>query len=114
MQISAASLEHDVLPHLGSPRVPDHLVRRLAKALQLASRLYRLDLPDPFPESHVEPRFSLDFDEQVKGEMSGTTVEIVENRKERFAYWCLDMLFLICDGDKGERNFSLSDRKSVV
>ncbi|BGO96049.1 hypothetical protein NBRC10512_005991 [Rhodotorula toruloides] len=95
-----ASLEHDVLPHLGSPRVPENLVRRLAKALQLASRLYRLDLPDPFPDSHVEPRFSLDFDEQVKGEMFGTTVEIVENRKERFAYWCLDMLFLVCDGHK--------------
>ncbi|BGP27996.1 Endocytosis and vacuole integrity protein [Rhodotorula toruloides] len=95
-----ASLEHDVLPHLGSPRVPDDLVCQLAKALQLASRLYRLDLPNPSAGSTVEPRFSLDFDEQVKGEMFGTTVEIVENRKERFAYWCLDMLFLICDGDK--------------
>ncbi|BGP35773.1 Endocytosis and vacuole integrity protein [Rhodotorula toruloides] len=95
-----ASLEHDVLPHLGSPRVPDDLVRRLAKALQLASRLYRLDLPDPSADAHIEPRFILDFDEQVEGEMFGTTVEIVDNRKERFAYWCLDMLFLICGGDK--------------
>ncbi|BGP03886.1 Endocytosis and vacuole integrity protein [Rhodotorula toruloides] len=95
-----ASLEHDVLPHIGSPRVPDDLIRRLAKALQLASRLYRLDLPGPSTNSRVEARFSLDFDEQVKGEMFGTTVEIVENRKERFAYWCLDMLFLVCDGDE--------------
>lgn len=82
--------------------MPDELIRQLAKALQLGSRLYRLDLPEPSANSNVEARFSLDFDEQVKGEMFGTTVEIAENRKERFAYWCLDMLFLVCDGDNGE------------
>jgi hypothetical protein len=88
--------------------VPDELIRQLAKALQLGSRLYRLDLSEPSANSNVEARFSLDFDEQVNGEMFGTTVEIVENRKERFVYWCLDMLFLICGGDdKGEWIFTL-------
>ncbi|BGP52111.1 Endocytosis and vacuole integrity protein [Rhodotorula kratochvilovae] len=106
------SLERDVLPHLGSSRVPDVLIRRLGKTLQLASRLYELDLPssssahsharangsmlDTPPPTPPEPRFDPDFDKQVLGDMYGTTVEVVETGRERLAYWCLDLLFHVC------------------
>ncbi|GAA5895692.1 hypothetical protein JCM8208_005301 [Rhodotorula glutinis] len=106
------SLERDVLPNFGSSFVPDTLIRRLGKTLQLASRLHHLDLPTPLP-SHSqhnghpydtppptppEPRFDPDFDRQVVGEMQGTTVEVVEAARERFGYWCLDLMFHMCEG----------------
>ncbi|GJN94193.1 hypothetical protein Rhopal_007267-T1 [Rhodotorula paludigena] len=108
------SLERDVLPHLGSSRVPDNLIQRLGKTLQIGSRLYRLDLPeasfemdrrppvddyDTPPPSPLEPRFDPDFDKQARGEMHGTTVDVVELGRERFAYWSLELLFYICHDD---------------
>ncbi|GAA5930374.1 hypothetical protein JCM10213_001074 [Rhodosporidiobolus nylandii] len=109
-----ASLEGDILPHIGSTAVPDRLIRRLAKTLQIASRLYQLDYPystspadllsptseDTPPATPPEPRFDLDFDRQVKGEMHGTTVEVVEVGRERFSYWCLDLLFHMCSSEE--------------
>jgi hypothetical protein len=103
-----ASLERDVFPHIGASLVPDRLIRRLSKTLQTASRLSHLDYPYPSlspstaldtpPATPPEPRFDLDFDKQVRGKMYGTTVEVVEVGRERFAYWCLDALFLLCAG----------------
>ncbi|GAA6033445.1 hypothetical protein JCM8097_001397 [Rhodosporidiobolus ruineniae] len=108
------SLEHDVLPHIGASVVPDRLIRRLAKTLQIAARLYQLDYPytttaadllspssaaDTPPATPPEPRFDLDFDRQAKGEMHGTTVEVVPVGRERFSYWCSDLLFLLCEVD---------------
>ncbi|GAA6010582.1 hypothetical protein JCM10207_007749 [Rhodosporidiobolus poonsookiae] len=109
------SLERDILPHIGTPVVPDRLLRRLSKTLQIASRLYRLDYPYPSTSTSLspsestpaptppEPRFDLDFDRQVRGEVRGTTVEVVETPRERFAYWCFDLLFLLCEAtEEGE------------
>ncbi|GAA5982776.1 hypothetical protein JCM10908_006780 [Rhodotorula pacifica] len=97
------TLEQDVLPVVGSSAVPDDLIRRLGKAIQLASRLHRLDLPpdeeiaDDDTVEGVEPRFDPDFDRQACGKLKGTTVQSIEVQKERFAYWNLDTLFMICD-----------------
>ncbi|GAA5936680.1 hypothetical protein JCM1841_000223 [Sporobolomyces salmonicolor] len=117
------SLEQDVLPHIGHSPVPDDLIRDLGKTLQLASRLYELDLPihlgkespvahqqsfsslQPVgadytpPPTPPEPRFDGDFDRQVKGAMHGTTVEVAEVGRERFAYWSFDLLFLLCSNE---------------
>lgn len=125
----AVSLEQDVLPHVGNSLVPDELVRTIGKTLQLASRLYELDIPQvvrdralahkrsfassiasvadftppPSPPIPFEARFDPDFDRQARGAMRGTTVEIVEVGRERFAYWSLDLLFSLCsDEDSGE------------
>ena len=115
-----------MLPHLGASLVPDELIRSIGKTLQLASRLYELDVPrlrrdralahkrsfassidlqDQYtpPPTPPEPRFDPDFDEQAKGVIHGTTVEVVEVGRERFAYWSLDLLFSLCtDQDQGE------------
>ncbi|KAL8279821.1 hypothetical protein RQP46_007671 [Phenoliferia psychrophenolica] len=110
------SLEQDILPHIGSPLVPDELICRLGKCLQTASRLYELDLPGhgstplhdtissngSLSEHDVsgptkETRFDSDFDRQARGrQMHGTTAEVVEVGRERFGYWCFDLLFLLC------------------
>lgn len=106
------SLEKDVIPHLGLPKVPDDLIRRLGKYLQTASRLYALNLPastngavrstatlhsshgaDDTPQK--EARFEGDFDRQARGRVHGTTAEVLELGRERFAYWCFEMLFLL-------------------
>ena len=52
-----------------------------------------------------ETRFDSDFDRQARGrQMHGTTAEVVEVGRERFGYWCFDLLFLLCsDVEKGER-----------
>jgi hypothetical protein len=113
--------------------VPDDLIRRLAKYLQTASRLYELDLPNSgastpstptkdnrrrstsgsgvvssfSASSAKETRFDSDFDRQAKGhDMYGTTAEVVEVGRERFAYWCLDLLFLLCSDSKSKEGES--------
>lgn len=56
--------------------------------------------------SRKETRFDSDFDRQAKGRMYGTTMEVIEVGRERFGYWCFDLLFLLCtDVEKG--NFFL-------
>lgn len=105
--------------------MPDNLIQRLGKTLQIGSRLYRLDLPeasfemdrrppvddyDTPPPSPLEPRFDPDFDKQARGEMHGTTVDVVELGRERFAYWSLELLFYICHDD-GERACSSSGHR---
>ncbi|KAK4704567.1 hypothetical protein P7C70_g1641, partial [Phenoliferia sp. Uapishka_3] len=109
------SIEKDILPHLGNRLVPDELILRLGKCLQTASRLYELDLPGQInspPHDSLssdgslsdhdvsgptkETRFDSDFDRQARGHMFGTTAEVVEVGRERFGYWCFDLLFLLC------------------
>lgn len=89
----AVSLEKDVMPHLGSTRVPDDLIKRLGKYLQTASRLYTLNLPGNGDGGAKEARFDDDFDRQASGRVHGTTAEVLEVGRERFAYWCFEMLF---------------------
>ncbi|GAA5958007.1 hypothetical protein JCM3765_006230 [Sporobolomyces pararoseus] len=128
------SLEQDVLPHLGATLVPDELIRTVGKTLQLASRLYELDIPrvrrerslahkrsfassidsvNDFtpPPTPPEPRFDPDFDRQAKGAVKGTTVEIVEVGRERFAYWSFDLLFSLCSDEDQDHD---SERRRVA
>ena len=86
--------------------------------MQLASRLYELDLPDTesYPSSDLEQqqadapvketRFDTSFAHQARArDMCGTTAENIELPRERFAYWAFDLLFLICsDSGKGKQS----------
>ncbi|GAA6060857.1 hypothetical protein JCM10212_006237 [Sporobolomyces blumeae] len=117
------SLEQDVLPHVGATLVPDELICTLGKTLQLASRLYELEVPrirqervlatkrsfasslnvqDAYtpPPTPPEPRFDPDFDRQAKANLHGTTVEVVEHGRERFAFWSFDLLFSLCSAEQ--------------
>ncbi|KAK4056370.1 Endocytosis and vacuole integrity protein [Microbotryomycetes sp. JL221] len=102
------SLEQDVLPIAGGRLVPDRMLKQLAKCLQIASRLYTLNLPGidrgsmkgRQDDEQVETRFATDFDVQAMGpDLVGTTADIVEVKRERLAYWCFELLFLLCSDE---------------
>lgn len=94
-----SSLETDVIPCLGDDRVPDYLITHLAKVLQQGSQLLLHELDDeypPTPSSLTRPNTKAD------GEKMGSTAPVRGVTRERFSYWCLDLLFLICsDTSKG-------------
>ena len=108
------ALQTDIFPYLGNSRVPDDLVSQFGKMLQNASRLHRLDIDRPrSPESiggrtlveehHGKLRGVREFDDLDFTQMVGTTVPMVQLPRERFAYWCLDLLFLICSNSQDGR-----------
>ncbi len=112
-----ASLEIDVVPYLGEPSVPDYIVSQLARVLQQGSRLRATDDEDlpPSPSSLPDARFPRGGESSSKeltklerfgdGHIGvGTTATGHFLPRERFSYWCFDLLFLICsDTSQGER-----------
>jgi hypothetical protein len=110
------SLEIDVVPHLGGPRIPDVVVAELGKILQRGSKLYdgeHLSHPDPRTGSSSIPVSALQSQNSTVPPLSPapqvTMVNIDVNYpdlastdfghlllRERFSYWCFDLLFLIC------------------
>ncbi|KAJ7659408.1 guanine nucleotide exchange factor in Golgi transport N-terminal-domain-containing protein [Mycena rosella] len=91
------ALEIDVVPHLGGKRVPDSLVGQLAKVLQQGSRLYEAEVASN-PSSPVSSSGSREFEKiEMDGHYNnGSTHSGVLLPRERFSYWCFDLLFLIC------------------
>jgi hypothetical protein len=114
-----ASLEIDVIPHLGEPRVPDYLIFQLGKMLHLGSKLREYydpsppttpppnDLPTKKKKKSSRTTRSSDSFEKIdaNGDRDyevGTTDSGISLPRERFSYWCFDLLFLICsDTAKG-------------
>jgi hypothetical protein len=97
------ALEIDVVPHLGDKRIPDPLVGQLAKVLHQGSRLYEVDL-DSAPHSPGSSSGSREFEKiDMDGQYdNGSTKSGALLPRERFSYWCFDLLFLICsDTTKG-------------
>lgn len=104
-----AALEIDVIPQLGDRRISDSLVIQLAKVLSHGSRLH--DLHNTRSENSSPPtktnanRKSNDHDFETV-DMSeyeiGSTVSGAPLPRERFSYWCFDLLCLVCsDTAKG-------------
>jgi hypothetical protein len=102
------SLETDVIPCLGDDRVPDYLITHLAKVLQQGSQLLlQHEQDEDRPPTPISPPQSKKAKSaKVEAEtMVGSTVPAKEVSRERFSYWCLDLLFLICsDTAKGRPN----------
>lgn len=86
-------LEENVVPHLANPRVPDALVSELARILHRGSEIYVLEdaplSPPPTPEKvkAVDPTRASDLGTTELGQLVP---------RERFSYWCFDLLFLVC------------------
>ena len=96
------TLEVDVVPYIGDARVPDYLISQLAGVLHNASRLLEYDEDGPSKRSRP-PEFVPGLGVDVVG---STSTGVVFPR-ERFAYWCLDLLFMICASrDDGEIIFN--------
>ncbi|KAG6844369.1 hypothetical protein H0H87_007445 [Tephrocybe sp. NHM501043] len=92
-----ASLEIDVAPHLGDSCVPDHLISQLATILHHGSRLHETVL-----ETDIADSFSPELSHKVediqmhKHYELGSTASRSLVPRERFSYWCFDLLFLVC------------------
>lgn len=103
-----AALEIDVVPYLGDGRVPDFLVSQLGKVLQQGSQVYEYDGLSSSSSTPGSPsgnsQSSSGFEKiDIDGyrEKGSTEFGSVVPR-ERFSYWCFDLLFLICsDTTKG-------------
>jgi len=89
-----ATLEIDIIPHLGSDaRIPDRLVLAFGKCLERASlitadeRLVSGDVDMIHPDNTKS---------LMNGEVDGTAHQAPLVPRERFSYWCFDLLILIC------------------
>lgn len=104
-----ASLEIDVVPYLGDPRVPDYLIQRLGKMLHSGSQLQQLEddrdsgtkvpnaaPPDTAKSKSAEGKKSSSNGGGIVGAEIGTTRSRKLVPRERFSYWCFDLLLLIC------------------
>lgn len=107
-----ASLETDVIPCLGDDRVPDYLITRLAKVLQQGSQLLlQHESDEDYPPTPNSPTKQPDTKSggalshhRAGSESVGSTAPVQAVSRERFSYWCLDLLFLICsDTSKGKK-----------
>ncbi|KAG6901567.1 hypothetical protein C0995_010501 [Termitomyces sp. Mi166 len=94
-----SSLEIDVAPHLGDSRVPDHLVGQLAKILHLGSRLQESEMNSEDVSDLASPKV-----EAIHIHNSGSTESGTFVHRERFSYWCFDLLFLICSNTSSGRD----------
>ncbi|KAI9435094.1 hypothetical protein H4582DRAFT_1817945 [Lactarius indigo] len=110
-----ASLETDVVPCLGDDRVPDYLITQLAKILQRGSQLLQDGSSEEYlspPTSATHPDVSLGG-KAADGEEVGSTVPLLAVSRERFSYWCLDLLFFICS-DTAKDNEALRRRIAAL
>ncbi|TBU23332.1 hypothetical protein BD311DRAFT_674190 [Dichomitus squalens] len=123
-----ASLEIDVVPYLGESSVPDYIVSQLARVLQQGSRLRSADdelppspssLPD-VPVPRVADKSSMNQPSQdfSKGNKFGDGYIGIGSTstgpflpRERFSYWCFDLLFLICSDTSQDQ---IPSRKRVA
>ncbi|KAH8111570.1 hypothetical protein DFH11DRAFT_1791651 [Phellopilus nigrolimitatus] len=108
-----AALEIDVVPFLADARVPDHVVVQLAKVLYQGSQLYTSEeesLDEVLTTSHStsESTASTKVVDYV-----GSTTSLTTLPRERFSYWCLDLLFLICSDLKRDEE-SLRQRIAAL
>lgn len=123
-----ATIEMHILPRLGHSSVPADAIVLLARRLREASRLREVELDfsngtsSPSMtrigsnDSDKRETFQLnDYDSQATVfELDGTTLEDVHLPRERFAYWCLDLLFLFCTESSDESIPSISQERRRV
>ena len=106
-------LENDLVPHLGNPRVPDYLIVQFGKILHQGSQLLEDSLPPSSTLGLVDEddadgtNISLDVREFQKLDLEslGTTASVIPVLRERFSFWCFDLMFLICSDVMSGKSF---------
>ena len=101
-----------MVPYIGDRRIPDILVSQLGKILHRGSQVCSVEgessspisssgggssssSNSPYsPISHAPQIVPIDIDERYSE--FGTTESGKLVPRERFSYWCFDLLFLIC------------------
>ncbi len=108
------TLESDVVPHLGDPRLPDTLVSELARLLHRGSQIYALDDEPLLPVSTSVAMEKIEPIGVVNVSQFGTTELGQLLPRERFSYWCFDLLFLISSSAPDSKPLSLSANFKIV
>ena len=95
-----------MVPCLGDDRVPDYLITQLAKILQQGSQLLQDGSGEEYPLAPTNATYpeirSTTLSNKGENDDVGSTVPLLAVSRERFSYWCLDLLFFICsDATKG-------------
>lgn len=109
------SLQSNVMVHMGRPRVPQMLIKKLVETIREGSQLYftevhRREIVNGYKLSPNEEDYNNYNDDEnepnkVLGKVEGATAEIIPVARERFAYACLQCLFDLCsDGPNGIYN----------
>lgn len=90
-----SSLESDIVPRLGNSAIPDDAIIALARSLSAASNLHE-PKHEEAPKAAKSPR----PDGSVRSPLlpAGSTEDELDLPRERFSYWCLDLLFSMCTG----------------
>jgi len=91
-----SALEIDVVPYLGDIRIPDYLVSQLGSILYQGSQLRKtIERPNGnVLQANGYP--AIEKIEMNKHNEKGTTEVGSALPRERFSYWCFDLLFLVC------------------
>ncbi|PVG01204.1 hypothetical protein CPB86DRAFT_805390 [Serendipita vermifera] len=116
-----SAIEEQISPHLGNSRIPNDTIKEFGKILQHASKLYevgtdgsptltRSSSQTPVEESIEQPGIKTlkQFSSSELHGIVGKTIPTNSLPRERFSYWCFDLLFLLCssgiaDNENGRR-----------
>lgn len=93
-----SALEIDVIPYIADSRVPDYVVIQLAKTLYSGSQVYISEdesFHDTNASLHSKTSSDLSLSTKVDDPINSTLYSKALPR-ERFSYWCFDLLVLIC------------------
>jgi hypothetical protein len=95
-----ASLQVDIIPHLGHPQITPSILEYLASILLEGSRLHEFSVARPTRDVPTSDGTTPKLDRLDLGERRAfdvpTTQEGILLPREAFSYWCFDLLFQIC------------------
>jgi hypothetical protein len=106
-----SSLESDIVPKLGNSAIPDDAIIALARSLSSASDLHEPRHEEP-PKAVRTPR--PDGNLRSPTLATGSTADEIDLPRERFSYWCLDLLFFMCAGRAESAFFQLLILRDTV
>jgi hypothetical protein len=103
------AIEAHIAPNLGHNRIPDDIIIEFGRVLQYASKIHEIR-PSPLQsvrsssnQTLVESTTMESVTRPKKGfggveleEVMSTTIPTTILPRERFSYWCFDLLFLVC------------------
>lgn len=117
------TIERDVWPKMGNAYVPKDCIETLVKAIRDTSKMEgtvdRLQIRTP-PSPTLSNRArrhstSVEEEDEKTGKVAGLVAGLKVPR-EAFAYWCLDLLVLICSkgGDESNKNNTHYRRSAAI
>ncbi|KAG6333293.1 hypothetical protein ID866_5795 [Astraeus odoratus] len=113
-----SAMEIDLVPYLGASRVPDYLIIQFAKVLHQGSQLMKTSSSPPLSLGLKNGSHSMESADislvpfgfqESNSEGFGSTAISSSIPRERFSFWCFDLLFLVCSNvPSGKDTFFLA------